>query len=58
MYDDIPCNSTTMLDFFQYLHKSGGDSELNSYKTLFGGFQSKYITFLIKFDILPHYILK
>ena len=43
MYDDIPCNSTTMLDFFQYPGSNDMAIAIQRYRTLFGAFQSKNI---------------
>ena len=45
MYNDIPCNSTTMLDFFQYPGSNDMTIAIKRYRTLFGAFQSKNIVF-------------
>ena len=45
MYDDIPCNSTTMLDFFQYPGSNDMAIAITRYRTLFGAFQSKNTVF-------------
>ena len=41
LYNDVPCNSTNMLDFLQYLEDSDG-SFVPRYRLLFGAFQSMY----------------